>query len=329
MAQLGGRAVYSFLDLNFSARSSALNMNAVPVYDKDIFNALANPSLLNADMNNHLGFTATNYLADISFGSAVYARTFKEKINTLAAVRYISFGKFILADEYGTRAGEFKAGDFAISFAASALLTEHISTGASLNFIYSSYESYNSSGLAIDYGLTYFNRPQMFTACLLIRNLGFQLFSYTRENPEPLPLDIQIGFSKKPAHMPLRFIVVAHHLNVPDFAYPDPSKKSYNLNGEEILKKVPLSEKIFRHFDVAGELVLSENFNIRFGYSHQARKELSLFTRKALAGYSWGFGLMIRRIHISYGNTIYHLAGSSNTISLTTNLSELYRKRKS
>ena len=327
LAQIGGRYVYSFLDLNYSARNSALNMPAVPVYDKDIFNGLSNPSLINPKMNNFLGFTATNYLADVAYGSAVFSRTIREKYYGLAGVRYINFGKFTLADEYGNKNGEFHAGDFALNLAAATLLTEKLSTGASINFIYSSYESYRSSGLAIDYGLTYFDTSRSLTVGLLVRNLGFQLFSYTGENAEPLPLDVQIGFSKKPEHNPLRFIIVAHHLNIPDFAYPNPAKKNYDLNGNVIASKVPLSEKIFRHFDVGGELVLSENFHIRFGYSHQARKELQVSTRPALAGYSWGFGLKISKFHISYGNTIYHLAGGSNTFSLTANLSEFTRKK--
>jgi len=328
-AQIGGRAVYSFLDLNYSARNAALGMNMIPVFDNDINNALANPSFINENSHKQLGFTATNYLSDISYGSAVYGHNFNSKFYSLAAIRYINYGDFIRSDEYGNKIGEFKAGEYALNMSVARKLTNHIRTGACLKFIYSTYDKYNSSALGLDYAISYINDKKLFTSTLIIRNLGLQLYSFTGNNPEPLPLDIQIGFSKKPEHMPLRFIVLAHHLNIPNFAYIDPDKK-YNtdLNGNPVVVKVPLTEKIFRHFDVGGEFVLSENFNIRLGYSHQHRKELQLTTRPGLAGYSWGFGLKISKFQISYGNTIYHLAGGSNTFSIAVNLSDFTHKDK-
>jgi len=328
-AQLGGKAVYSFLDLNYSARNAALGMNMIPVFDKDLNNALANPSFIREEMNNHLGFSATNYLSDIGYGSAVYARQINDKINALAGIRYISYGEFIRADEYGNKFGTFKAAEYAVNVSSSYKISDNWLTGASLKIIYASYEKYNSSALAIDYALSYVNIDKLFTSTFIIRNLGFQLFSFSRQNPEPLPLDIQIGLSKKPEHMPLRFIVLAHHLNVLNFAYLSPDKQNVtDLNGNPVVVKVPLTEKIFRHFDVGGEFILSENFNIRMGYSHQRRKELSLSTRPGLARYSWGFGLKISKFHISYGNSIYHLAGGSNTFSVTANLSEFTSRKK-
>jgi len=328
-AQIGGRAVYSFLDLNYSARNAALGMNMIPVFDKDIHNALANPSFISKELHNHLGFSVTNYMTDITYGSAVFSYHFKEKLNFLTGIRYLNYGEFIYSDVYGNKYGTFKAAEYALNIASSYAINDYWRTGASLNFIYSSYEKYNSSALALDYAISFVKPEKLFTSTLMIRNLGFQLFSFSRQNPEPLPLDVRIGLSKKPQHMPLRFIVVAHHLNIPNFAYLDPAKqKVTDLNGNPITVKVPFTEKLFRHFDVGGEFVLSDNFNIRLGYSHQRRKELSLTTRPGLAGYSWGFGLKISKFHISYGNCIYHLAGGSNTFSVTANLSEFTSKKK-
>jgi hypothetical protein len=44
-------------------------------------------------------------------------------------------------------------------------------------------------------------------------------------------------------------------------------------------------------------------------------------------GFSWGFGLRISRFHINYGLARYHLAGSSNIISIALNLNDGIRRR--
>ena len=329
-SQLGGRYTFSFLDLNYSARSSALGMPNVPILDKDISLAIGNPSLLNEAMHNFTNLSFSNYLSDIAYGNASYARSFENDYTGMAAIRYINYGEFIKADEYGNQNGTFSAGEYALSLSLSKKLKEHFYTGASLQFIYSAFERYYSSGLALDYALTYHKAEENLTATLLVSNLGFQLKPYSPGNREPLPLNIQLGFSKKPQHMPLRFIVVAHHLNKLNFAYADPNKPSVINFGDnsEQGDKVPLSEKVFRHFNVGGEMVLSENFHLRFGYDHQRRKEMKIPGKPGLVGFSLGFGLRISKFYLSYGNTIYHVAGTSNNFSVSFNPQEFVRKEK-
>jgi len=327
--QLGGRYTYSFLDLPYSARAAALGMENVPVLDKDLSLAVGNPSFLNEKMHNFVNLSFSDYLTDITYGNASYARKFNHNITGMASLRYINYGTFARADEFGNKAGSFSAGEYALSVAASKTFKEHFYTGAAIKFVYSSFEKYSSTGIAFDYAFTYHQPDKNLTATFLISNLGVQLKPYSPGNREPLPLNIQVGFSKKPLHMPLRFIVVAHHLNKLNFAYLDPNKQTVINFGEDNQEaKVPFTEKFFRHFTFGGELVLSDNFHLRFGYDHQRRKEMQIPLKPGLVGFSLGFGLRISKFYLSYGNTIYHVAGTSNNFSISFNPGEFVKKEK-
>lgn len=328
-AQLGGRYTYAFLELPYSARASALGHHMVPIFDKDLTLAISNPSLLNADMSGKFNITYSNYLADVNFGNVSYAHSFSDKYIGFANLRYINYGDFIQADEFGNQIGHFSAGEYALNIAGARSINKNLTAGVGIKIIYSTFEQYTSFGLASDYALSYHSDDQLFTSSISINNLGFQIKPYSAGNHEPLPLNIQLGLSKKFEHMPLRFIVIAHHLNKFDFAYVDPNARiiqSFDDTNEEPLQ-ASLSEKIFRHFVFAGEFVLSENFHLRFGYNHQRRKELQIADKPGMAGYSWGFGLRIKKLYLSYGNTIYHLAGGSHMFSISINPSEFVRKK--
>jgi hypothetical protein len=326
-AQLGGLSTYQFLELPYSARSVALGASMVPVDDGDIALGLKNPSLINKDMHHHATFSFNDYVSDIVYGNVAYARNIQDSWNAIFGVRYIDYGTFTEADESGNKTGTFQAGEYAITLGLSREYLEHFRFGIAAKYIYSSLADYYSSGLAFDLSGSYVSKNKLFTTSLLLANAGFQLKSYTPGNQEPLPINLQWGFSKKFEHMPLRLIVVAHHLNVFDFTYENPENKKTSIfeNIDEEEDKVPFSEKLFRHFVFAGEFVLSKSFHVRFGYSHQRRKEMIVLGYKGFTGYTWGFGLRISKFHLSYGNAAYHLAGRSNHLSMSVNLSD-FRK---
>lgn len=328
-AQLGGLYVYDFLEVPVSARAAALGNNQVPIFDKDITLALYNPSLLNRQMNGFLNLCYTDYPSDIKFGNVAYARSFKKGFMGLANIQYINYGKFEKADEFGNIDGTFSGGDYSFNFSASHEIYKRIIAGATFKFVYSTMESYNSYGFATDYAISYHDTSGLFTTSLVINNLGTQLKTYSG-NFEPVPLNIQLGVSKKFAHMPLRLIFIAHHLNKPDFTYYDPSKDKQNIfdSTQQNNNQQPFSEKVFRHLIVGGELVFSKNFFFDFAYNHQRRKEMAFEGRKGFTGFSWGFGMRISKFHITYGNERYDLKGASNYFSISTNLADFYRKGK-
>ena len=79
-----------------------------------------------------------------------------------------------------------------------------------------------------------------------------------------------------------------------------------------------------RHIVIGGELILTKNFNIRLGYNYQRRQEMKVDTKLSTIGFSWGFGFKISKFRFNYSRSAYHLVGSPNYITMTTNLSDFF-----
>ncbi|MBN2892714.1 MAG: type IX secretion system protein PorQ [Bacteroidales bacterium] len=325
-AQIGGTSTYKFLDLTNSARIAALGGANVSIKDPNlIFN---NPALMDSSTANQFNVSYVNYFAGISWGYSSY--TFNpSKLGFFAVgIQYVDYGKFIATDEFGNITGEFEASDYVLSAAWAYNLDSFFTVGVVLKPIISSYEIYNSFGIAADIGMTYFSRNKNFSAGLVFRNIGTQIKPYVEDNYEPLPFDIQVGISQKLAHAPFRFSVVAHHLNKPNLGYVI-EEVGDNLQFNETQSKSKLAEysDLFaRHFIISTELVPSENFYISFGFNYQRRQELKIATKTGLTGFSAGVGIKIKKFAFNYGIAKYHLAGSSHTFTMALNINQLFKR---
>ena len=330
-SQLGGQNVFQFLNLTQSARTTALGGSLVSVADHDVALAYGNPALLNSEMHSHLTFNHNFHFADISHGFVNYGHHLDSlDISVHLGVNYIGYGDFIRADEFGNQDGTFDARETAITLGASKSYQDRLRFGVNAKVISSSLEAYNAFGLAFDLGLYYVNPEKAFSVGAVIKSAGIQLSTYNGIR-EDLPLDIQIGFSKRLKHLPFRFSIIAHQLQQWDVRYDDPDQEDpVGLFGE-VQESSKFSEGVdnfFRHFIFNGEFLLgkNENMRLRFGYNHLRRKELSVSEFRSLGGFSLGFGLKIKQFRIDYGVGYYHLAGGVNHISLSTNLQEFKKK---
>jgi hypothetical protein len=327
-AQIGGDAVYSFLDVSSSARIAALGGTFISVKDNDLNSALQNPALLNSSMEKQLAFSGVSYYDKVKFGDAAYAFKVKKYGTFSTAMHYANYGEFMETDATGEQLGTFRAADYAFSIGYSHQLNQRISIGANLKTIYSDYYIVNSFGVAADIGATYIDTAHGLTVSIVGRNIGAQIDPYTENNSEPLPIEVIAAASKRLKHVPFRINLTARHLEKFDITYVDPNDPdNYDpITGEQTVDEVSIGEKIMRHFIVGGELLLSDNFHLRLAYNFERRQEMMVDTRKRTVGFSWGFGLRISKFHISYGRATYHLDGGSNHFSITTNLSEFYKK---
>jgi hypothetical protein len=50
-------------------------------------------------------------------------------------------------------------------------------------------------------------------------------------------------------------------------------------------------------------------------------------TRPFLVGFSWGFYLKVYKLRLSFGQSIYHLAGASNHFSINLNLGDFQNRK--
>ncbi|PLX09150.1 MAG: hypothetical protein C0596_04965 [Marinilabiliales bacterium] len=328
-AQTGGDNTYEFLTLPNGSRIAALGGNNVSHYDNDINFVLNNPGLLRSEMDNKIAINYINYLTDINFGYVSYVRDIENVGTFVAGLQYINYGTFIQADETGQILGDFVPSEYSFNICYAKPINEKFHYGLNLKTIYSSFYSYFSSGLALDAGLSYVDTANLFSAGLVVKNLGIQLKPYTEGNREPLPFDIQIGMTKKLKHAPFRFSLTAQDLLNWNLAYTSAFDNTYQLDSEEegnfFNKMGAVGDEFIRHFILGVEIVPHPNFYVALGYNYRRRTELAMTTMPKMVGMSIGFGLHLSKFNISYGLASYHLAGASNHFTLGINLNAFYK----
>lgn len=327
-SQLGGQHIYEFLALPSSARVTSLGGSMISVIDDDLALGYHNPASLNSEMDNRLSFSHNFHLADISNGYAAYGKQIdKWDISTHAAIHYISYGEFIAVDERDIRNGTFDAGETSIVLGASKVINERITMGANFKTIFSRFENYNSTGLAVDLGMNYINQDSSLVFSIVAANIGSEISSYTDTYRGTAPLNIQIGITKKLKHLPFRLGVIAQNLQQWGVRYDDPNQvEETNLFGEteETSAFAEGVDNFFRHFVFSGEFLLGkrQNLRLRIGYNHLRRTELTVENYRSLAGFSGGFGIKVSKFRLDYGVGYHHLAGATNHITISTGLGE-------
>lgn len=322
-AQIGGDHTYSFLNLTGSPRIAATGGDFLAVYDHDLALGIVNPSLISQEMHNHLTANFVDYYSDINYGFAGYSRTMPKIGSFAASVIYVDYGQFDFAYETGERAGYFYAGETALNLGWGRQLDSSFSIGSNLKLIYSSLESYSSFGVAVDVAGTYRDPERNLAVSLIAKNIGVPIKPYVSGNMEPLPLEIQIGLSKRLRYLPFRYIINYNHIQKWDLLYDDPDDLQFDpITGEVTEKKgfEKTADNLMRHFTVGGEILISKNLVLRAGYNYKRRQELKVNSKTSTVGFSWGFGIRISKFHINYARSTYHLAGSPNYISVTTDL---------
>ena len=323
-AQNGGNSTFQFLNYSNSARVEAAGGYLLTIKDDDASLGVENPSLLNSSMHGFLALNYVNYFANSSYGFSSYTKHYTGVGTFNASLMFANHGKFEYADISGERNGStFSANDVALAVGYGRELDSNFSIGANVKFAGSFLESYNAFGVSSDIAATYTKKANGFAAAVMIKNLGLQLNSYTSNNREPLPLNILMAVSKRLKHAPFRFSFTAHNLQQWNIIYFDVNEQASSdpLTGETIEVKEPgFITKAIYHIAIGGELLLTKNFNIQFGYNHKNRKDLSSAIKPGSSGFSWGFGFKVKKLHISYGMGKYHIAGTSNHFTISTKI---------
>ncbi len=321
-AQIGGESTYQFLELTNSARIAALGGSQIAILDSTDLNLpYHNPSLLDSSMQNKVLVNYVNYLSDINYGYASFAKSFKGIGNFALGMHYINYGKFKEATEFGELTGNsFKAAEYALYIIYSNNY-KRIHYGATLKPILSSFESYQSVGIAADFGISLASKNKSTNISLVARNLGTQITTYYNEGErEPIPFNLQAGISTRLKHAPIILSLNMQHLNNWDLADPEPEETEDGLSIFE--RDESFGKQIMRHLVWGVEILPSENFIIRAGYNYQRRQELKYEERVSTVGFSAGFGVRIKRFRLDYGIAQYHIAGSSNLFSLSVNINK-------
>jgi len=320
-SQTGGDNVYEFLNLTHSGLISSLGGSNVSLSGRNLNMVWNNPALLDSGMDGSLALNFTNYFAGINYGLAMYSRSLKGSQNIAGGITYLNYGSFTEADESGNITGSFSASEAALSVIWSQELDSMFTAGINFKPVISHLDKYTSLGFAFDLGASWHDRKNLLSAGLVIRNIGYQVTRYAGEERGNLPLEVIAGFSARLRHAPLRFSITLRHLEKFDLTH------EYSESGEnQNLQASELFENILRHAIAGIELVPHKNFYLSMGYNHQRRSELQTDSRVAGTGFSWGFGINASLISIEFGRASYHLAGSSNHVSVIMKPGLLYKR---
>lgn len=327
-AQVGGQSAYQFLNLVPSARVAGQGSNAIANISNDLNFAVYNPALLNEEMDGQFTTSIIDYLTDITVGDVNYARHYDSIGTFMIGLKFIDYGDFDRTNNVGIKSGTFTAGDYVFNVGYAYKLDTNWSFGANLKGVYSSYDSYTSSGIALDLGATYRIPSKRMVIALLAKNIGFQFSPYNLEE-ERLPFELQLGFSNRFEHLPLRWQITFEQLETWDLTYEDPNDRSINqLTGELEVNSPSVWNNLLRHMVLGVEFSPTKSFNLQFGYNFRKRQELNLDTRRTSAGFSFGMGIKVSKFRINYARNMYHVAGGANHFSLITNFRDFKKKKK-
>ena len=287
---------YEFLRIDMSARAAALGGTFVSNHD-DPNVIFYNPAGINLLTDNPISFSFVKHLLDINLASLSYSTEFEDIGRFGAAVKYINYGSFTEADEFGNRLGEFGAGEVAFILGYANNLDENFSYGANVKFIYSKIADRNSNGIGFDFGLNYLLPEEDLAVGFAALNVGTQLTSYY-ETKEQFPIDIVVGVSKKLEHIPLRLSLDFHKLNADrdDFA------------------------QRFKSFTVGAEFTLSKVLRLRFGYDNERRTDLKIGSSAGIAGLNAGLGAIISDYNFDYGFSSLGAIGALHRVTVSTTL---------
>ena len=212
------RTGYNFLRLPVSAHAAALGGDNISIIEDDESMIFNNPALLSSVSDKTINLNYMNYMSGANTASASFNRIIKERASVAASAQFVDYGKMKETDENNIQTGEFSAKDISIAGYFSYMLTDRLAGGITAKFITSYIGDYNSIAMGVDLGLNYYDPEKEWSVSLVAKNLGGQMKAYD-DQYDRMPIDIQLGTSKRFAHMPFRISATLVDLNHLDYKF--------------------------------------------------------------------------------------------------------------
>ena len=291
---------YNFLRLPVSAHAAALGGDNISIIEDDPTLTFLNPALLGSVSDKTLNLNFMTYMEGAITGSASFSRVVNEKASWAAMAHYIDYGTMKETDANNIQTGDFSARDIALSGAFSYTLAKNLVGGITAKFITSYIGQYNSIAVGVDLGINYYNPDNEWSLSAVAKNLGGELKAYDEEYGS-MPLDVQIGATKRLANSPIRLSASLVDLN------------HWNY-------------KFINHWVVGVDLLLGEQFYLAAGYNFRRANEMKIVANDEEkgsshgAGISLGAGLQLDRFKLNLAYGKYHVSSSSLLINLSYSL---------
>ena len=283
------QTVYNFLRLPVSAHVAALGGDNITLAEDDATLIFHNPALITGVSDRTLNLNLMTYMQGSTTASASFIRAIGERGTWGVTGQYMGYGTMKETTATGQQTGEFSAKDIALGGSFAYTLSDQFSGGITAKFLASYIGQYHSLGAAVDLGINYYNSDSELSVSAVARNLGGQLSAY-EDDFERMPLDLQIGFTKRLLRSPLRVSATLVRLN--DWEYG-----------------------IGKHLVIGADLILSPQFYIAAGYNALRASEMKISENDGEsahgAGLSIGGGLQLQRLKINVAYAKYHVSASS------------------
>jgi hypothetical protein len=291
---------YNFLRLPVSAHAAALGSDNISIIEDDPSLMFHNPALLSSVSDKTLNLNYMNYMEGANAASASFSKIVKEKATVGVMAQFLDYGKMKEVDEHNVQTGEFSAKDIAIAGALSYQLGTNIVGGITARFITSYIGDYNAFAMGVDLGVNYYHPEKEWSVSAVVKNLGGELDAYEEEYSK-LPLDLQIGASKRLIGSPLRLSATLVDLN-------------------------HMNKKFIHHLVAGADIILSPQIYVAVGYNFRRASEMEIVSNDEERGSSHGAGLSLGaglqldrfKLNIAYGK--YHISSHSLLVNVSYTL---------
>ncbi len=322
---LGGNSVFNFLKLSNTPQLTALGSVNISQISTDVGLAFNNPALLKPSMHTQMNAVFNSFYGGIKvYHLSLGYRNEKLNTNFSGGLNYFGYGNTSETDASGNVLGKFIPTDWVMQVSASRSYLEKWNYGATLKFISSNYGQYSSNGLAIDVGILYHDSSKLFSAAIVAKNMGTQLKKYEGADPDDLPFDLQIGFTKRLASAPFSFSLTAQRIHQFNLNYNDTIFNNENGFDNSIEKKFSF-DKLLNHLVLATTIFAGDRVEVMAGYNFLRRKELNINnTTNGLNGFSMGVGVLLGKLQIRYARAYYQNNTAFNQVGLNMKLNDYF-----
>lgn len=289
------QTAYNFLRLPVSAHAAALGGDNISLVDDDATLIFQNPALINDVSDRTINLNFMTYMEGAKTASAAFLKAAGDRGTWGVTAQYMDYGSMKETTADNQELGTFSARDIAIGGTFAYALTNELSGGVTAKFITSYIGSYNSLALGVDLGINYYHEDYDLSLSAVARNLGGQFKAY-KDDFDRIPLDLQIGATKRIGQSPLRVSATMSRLN-------------------------DWSEGFGRHFAIGADVLLGQSIYVAAGYNFRRASEMKISDAEGSsahgAGLSIGAGLSLERfkLHVAYAK--YHVSASSILINIS------------
>ena len=324
----GGEQVFEFLRVAESPHITALGGIAISNPASDIMMTTANPALLRPEFHTGLSMAYQTYYAGTKISNCLYAYHVKSIATTFAlGISDFNYGNFRTTDDIGNFTGDARAREDAFHLSASRAYLSKWRYGITCTYATSRLIDQHAAALLTDIGVLYADTSNQWYFGAGVKNAGILLKNYEANFTQPLPLDLQIGTTKKFKKAPFSINILAHHLQSWNIRYDNPADQTTNTllfaDSSNTKTKTYFADKLFRHFVFALDVKLGKHLEISAGYNHMRRSELAIAEKKGMSGFSYGVGLYLHKFIVHFAQSYYHIAGPTTEVGLTFKLNQL------